>query len=86
MKCQPAPVFLSQKFHGQRSLAGFSPWGPKESDVPEHTYTHTHTRMRTNGPHHMIFVRAQRSLRRHHFFLSFTTEMLPSTLQVSYDY
>ena len=23
--------------HGQRSLAGYSPWGPKELDVPEAT-------------------------------------------------
>ena len=23
----PAPVFLPGKFHGQRSLAGYSPWG-----------------------------------------------------------
>ena len=23
------PVFLSGKFHGQRSLAGYSPWGRK---------------------------------------------------------
>ena len=28
---QPTPVFLSREFHGQRSLAGFSPWGFKES-------------------------------------------------------
>ena len=27
------PVFLSEKFHGQRSLAGYSPWGCKESDM-----------------------------------------------------
>ena len=26
-KWQPAPVFLPEKFHGQRSLAGYSPWG-----------------------------------------------------------
>ena len=26
---------------GQRSLAGNSPWGHKESDTTEHTYTHT---------------------------------------------
>ena len=26
-KWQPIPVFLSGKFHGQRSLAGYSPWG-----------------------------------------------------------
>ena len=24
------PVFLPEKFHGQRSLAGYSPWGRKE--------------------------------------------------------
>ena len=24
---QPPPVFLPGKFHGQKSLAGYSPWG-----------------------------------------------------------
>ena len=33
---QPTPVFLPGKFHGQRSLAGYSPWGHKESDTTEH--------------------------------------------------
>ena len=28
-KWQPIPVFLSKKFHGQRSLVGHSPWGCK---------------------------------------------------------
>ena len=28
-KWQPAPVFLPGKSHGQRSLAGYSPWGLK---------------------------------------------------------
>ena len=37
-KWQPTPVFLPGKFHGQKSLAGYSPWGHKESDTPEHTY------------------------------------------------
>ena len=32
---QPTPVFLSGKFHGQRSLAYYSPWGHKESDMTE---------------------------------------------------
>ena len=31
----PTPVFLSGEFHGQRSLVGYSPWSPKESDTPE---------------------------------------------------
>ena len=28
-KQQPTPVFLPGKFHGQRSLVGYSPWGCK---------------------------------------------------------
>ena len=37
-KWQPTPVFLSGKSHGQRSLAGYSPWGHKKLDAAEHTY------------------------------------------------
>ena len=29
----PTPVFLLGEFHGQRRLAGYSPWGRKESDM-----------------------------------------------------
>ena len=29
-KWQPTPVFLPGEFHGQRSLVGYSPWGPEE--------------------------------------------------------
>ena len=42
-KWQPSPVSLSRKCHGQRSLAGYSPWGCKESDMTKwltHTQTH----------------------------------------------
>ena len=31
------PVFLPGESHGQRSLAGYSPWGCKESDIIEAT-------------------------------------------------
>ena len=31
----PTPVFLPGEFHGQRSLAGYSPWGLKELDMTE---------------------------------------------------
>ena len=34
-KWQFISVFLPGKFHGQRSLVGYSPWGHKESDVTE---------------------------------------------------
>ena len=40
---QHASVFLPGKSHGQRSLAGYSPWGHKELDMTEvtqHTYRH----------------------------------------------
>ena len=47
-KWQPTPVCLPGKSHGQRSLAGYSPWGCKELDMTEQlTHTlgsaHTHT-------------------------------------------
>ena len=31
----PTLVFLPGEFHGQRSLAGYSSWGHKESDMTE---------------------------------------------------
>ena len=31
----PTPVFLPGEFHGQRSMAGYSPWGHKELDTTE---------------------------------------------------
>ena len=39
-KWQPTPVFLPGKFHGQRSLAGYSPRGHKELDDWTHTSKH----------------------------------------------
>ena len=33
----PAPVCLPGESHGQRSLAGYSPWGHKESDITDNT-------------------------------------------------
>ena len=34
-KWHPIPVLLPGKFHGQKSLAGYGPWGCKESDTTE---------------------------------------------------
>ena len=39
-KWQPTPVFSPGKFHGQKSLVGYSPWGrksPAQAEVMEHT-------------------------------------------------
>ena len=43
---QPAPVFLPGELHGQWSLVGYSPWGPRESDTTEQL---THTRPNNNS-------------------------------------
>ena len=32
-----SPVILPGEPHGQRSLVGYSPWGPKESNMTEAT-------------------------------------------------
>ena len=41
-KWQPTPVFLPGKSHGQRSLAGESPNGHKESDTTEQVRMHAY--------------------------------------------
>ena len=38
-KCQPTLVFLPGKSHGQRSLAGYTPWDCKDSDTIEQLST-----------------------------------------------
>ena len=41
---QPMRVYLPRKSHGQKSLAGYIPWGLIESNTTEQlTHTHTHT-------------------------------------------
>ena len=36
----PTPVLLPGESHGQGSLEGYSPWGPKESDMTEGLHFH----------------------------------------------
>ena len=38
-KWQPTAEFLPGKFHGQRGLAGYSPYGRKELDMTEQLST-----------------------------------------------
>ena len=38
----PTPVFLPGEFSKQRRLAGYHPWGHKESDMTELLRTHMH--------------------------------------------
>ena len=41
-KWQPTPLFLPGKFHGRRSLVGYSPWSHKELDRTEQLHFHFH--------------------------------------------
>ena len=45
-KWQPTLVLLPGKSHGQRSLAGYSPWGCKELDMTERLSTHWHLKIK----------------------------------------
>ena len=40
-KWQPTPILLPGKFHGRRSIVGYSPWGCKESDTTERLHFST---------------------------------------------
>ena len=42
MQWQPTPVFLPGEHHGQRSPAGYSPWGRTALDITENTQTAKH--------------------------------------------
>ena len=35
---QPIPIFLPGKFHGQKSLVGYSPWDCKQLDMTEQAH------------------------------------------------
>ena len=39
---QPSPLVLPEKFHGQKSLVGYSPWDHKESDTTKRLSMHPH--------------------------------------------
>ena len=42
-------MFLPGEFHGWGNLAGYSPWGRRESDMTEQpSLTHTHTHINTH--------------------------------------
>ena len=41
-KWQSSPVLLPGKFHGQRSLEGYSPWDPKGLDMTEWMSMHAY--------------------------------------------
>ena len=54
---QPSPVFLPGESHGQRSLAGYNPWGCKELGMTEATEIQAEAcsyKPRTAGTHQKL--------------------------------
>ena len=39
----PTPIFFPVKFHGQKNLAGYNPWGIKESNTVKYLSKYLHT-------------------------------------------
>ena len=63
-KWQPTPISLPGKFHGQRSLVGYHPWGHKESDMAEQLsmqalihiiYVSTTSFIYSSGDEHLVY-------------------------------
>ena len=71
-KWQPTAVFLPGECHGQKSLAGYSPWSHKELATTEHTHTHTHT--------HTVFMKCFLLIL--HFFVSLHASLCYVVLSV----
>ena len=64
----PTPVLLPGEFHGQGSLAGYSPWGRKESDTTERLITHS-TPPKSSGLRHLVTLEQCRDFLISLFFL-----------------
>ena len=59
---------LAEESHGQRRLAGYSPWGRKESDTSEATeHTHTHLGGSLSSFSHLLFHLKKTHLPRSYF-------------------
>ena len=71
------PVVLPGKFHEQKSLAGYSPWGRKESDTTEHSTGIGHTQKQRIL--HLTAVSLPSSSSKHQVMVSFTVFLPAST-------
>ena len=50
------PLFLPGESHGQRSLAGYSPWGHKESDTTEQLHFHFYALEKEMATHSSVLA------------------------------
>ena len=72
---QPTPEFLPGESHGQRSLAGYNPWGCKESDTTEWLRiagegAGVPHKLMQQCPRHCVVVRTQEDMDKHvRFFM-----------------
>ena len=69
---QPTPVFLPGKSHEQKSLAGYSPCGQKESDMTELT-----RQVSKYVLNHLVNWKAFNKIRRYDFYLYSSLLLIP---------
>ena len=77
---QPTPVLLPGKFHGHRSLAGYSPWGRKELNMTERQTLSRFTHCNTQGSRHRSFRELIRLCKFQHFILTAQSTSMNGTL------
>ena len=58
-KWQATPIFLPWKSHGQRSLAGYSPWGHTEANMTERTQDRVCSSVPKTGSPSLSFILAE---------------------------
>ena len=80
---------LTWKSHGQRSLAGWSPWGCKELGAMEcvrartHTHTHTHTHTEFHLFLRQVFSEDAALFKDHVLAMKMTESLLSMSLRFS---
>ena len=67
-KGQPTPVFLPEKSHGQRSLAGYSPWGHRRVG---HNWSswHSLTVVKTLGKSYLHWITQPQKGKQNHMII-----------------
>ena len=81
---QPTPVFLPGKFHGLRSLVGYSPWGCKESDTTEQLHFTSYV-----YPwliHVEVWQKTTKFIRQLSFIKNFFKQVSEAEVNVAYSY
>ena len=75
---------LAGKFHGQRRLVSYSPWGCKKSDMTEYThkhkYTHAYTHTQRELNHFVLYLKLRQHCKSTMLLLLFSHQVVSNSL------